>query len=576
MRVHLVKRGNKFQFCCRVPVDVLPYFPRPLIRKTLPAPDEKGAKLLATVLEYKTQQLFLTLRSAMLPANVRQHLVAVYMNSMLSALEAQATGQEFTGTPEDVTGASVIFDHYAAAGLDWFRLNKSINKHSPAEFAENRKAISHDIAQSYTRILADTGEGVSAFLMPELAKTLKKRIKIKLEPEDCQQLSLLLTRQDVLLNRVEEQILDGNWDELEHQRERVNRLLTTSFYDLKTVINSYMDYYINSKPNVKPGTKDDMAVECRTLLDIFGSIDINEFNTMAAVTKLKRTLLKYPKNKVQRYGDKSIHAIIKHERGYEIIGVKTANEYLKRAKAIIDYAGKEKLIQSANVYKGELFRVEVAEEEQRPAYDKRDIEQLVDALCTQPLWHYGEPKPERFWLILIALLHGLRLGNITSLKKSDIQQTDKGTWVFQLRTGKTKATVRPVPISDILLLLGFTDWVEELGREKLFQDTSSSASAWYNRDEKHHAGFEARHVTKDKGKCLYSLRHSFAGSVFNLTQDFKVTADMMGHSTGKAVTARYIKNLLAEKLKEITDKLQVEGLDLDRLEQRAQELFFTT
>jgi site-specific recombinase XerD len=80
-------------------------------------------------------------------------------------------------------------------------------------------------------------------------------------------------------------------------------------------------------------------------------------------------------------------------------------------------------------------------------------------------------------------------------------------------------------------------------------------------------------VTTDPKKCLYSIRHSFAGNVFDVTEDFKITSDMMGHSTGRSVTARYTKTTKAETLKEITEKMQLEHIDLDRLEARAKELF---
>jgi len=75
------------------------------------------------------------------------------------------------------------------------------------------------------------------------------------------------------------------------------------------------------------------------------------------------------------------------------------------------------MLDKANKWNNETFSVELAEEDKRQAYDDSDIARLVDALCTQELWHYKPPKPERFWVVLIALFHGLRLSNITGLSK---------------------------------------------------------------------------------------------------------------------------------------------------------------
>ena len=172
------------------------------------------------------------------------------------------------------------------------------------------------------------------------------------------------------------------------------------------------------------------------------------------------------------------------------------------------------------------------------------------------------------------------MGNIVQLTKADIIKLDNGLWCFKIRRGKTKATVRPVAICDALLLLGFLEWVNALPRPKLFQDSSESFSSWYNRDEMrkdgyHVQGFEAKHVTQDKKKCLYSLRHTFAGNVFEVTEDYKITADMMGHSTGGSVTARYIKNPKAKMLKSVSEQMNLDIIDLNRLEDRAIELFGT-
>jgi integrase len=567
---HIIKRGNHYHFVCRVPQDLLHLFPNITLWKSLKAEDIKAARLLAGAEEYRTQQLFLKLRTGMLDKNLEKLLIALYLKRGVDSLEAQATG-------EPIGIDKAIGEGFEALG--------KLAGLSADEARERRAIFNEDIAKSHAALIAAqdtflTEEGVNG-----LAARVNKKYDVKLTSAEKKALSLKLLNANKLLHEAESATHRGEWSTLELLKEKVERDLAKPYHDFKTVLEGYQKHYLASKPNVRPGTRDDMVVECRVLLEVIGNINIAEVNTMGTVTKLKTVLQKYPLNKQQRYGDKSIHSIMKTERGYEVIGLKTANEYLKRAKAVIAYANKNQMLNAANVYEGELFRTEVAEEDQRPAYDHKDIERLIHAICTYPLWRYQPAKPERFWIILIALFHGLRLGNIVALTKKDICQTDKGTWIFTLRRGKTKSTVRSVAICDSLQLLGFLEWVERLPREQLFQDSADSFSKWYNRVEKDvkevggkkgkkgYEGFESSYVTKDKGKCLYSIRHSFAGNIFDVTEDYKITADMMGHSTGKSVTARYIKRTKAETLKEITEKMQLEYIDIDRLEARAQELF---
>ncbi len=69
------------------------------------------------------------------------------------------------------------------------------------------------------------------------------------------------------------------------------------------------------------------------------------------------------------------------------------------------------------------------------------------------------------------------------------------------------------------------------------------------------------------------IRHTFAGNVLDVTTDYKVTSDMMGHSTGRSVTARYTKRTKSEALKEVANQMNLDYIDLDRLEARAIDFF---
>lgn len=499
----------------------------------------------------------------MLPKDLEKHLIARFLKKGIDDLEDVAVGQP-KGFVKDIEVAS-------------HQLSRLVG-HSHEEAQEVLAKIYEFSANLRRQDLkaSDTSDVESQF--PVLAGYLKERHGVTLTAAEKKSLSLQYLNADKQLDEARSAIYRGEWSSMELLKEKVARVLSTPYYDLKTVVEKYKEHYLSSKPHLRDGSKKDMEVECQTLQEIFGNISITDFNTMESLTKLKKILLRYPLNKRQRFGDKSIHSILKERQFYKVINPKTANNYIDRARLVVDFAAKNKYINTANVYQSERFPTDTPAEEQRLAYDNEDVKRLIDAICTQPLWIKRPPTPERFWLILIALFHGFRLGNIVALKKEDVCRTDKGTWIFRLRTGKTMATIRPVAICDSLLLLGFLEWVERLPRQRLFQDSSRSFSAWYNRNEVQKngtpsLGFEHRFVTTDKRKCLYSLRHSFAANVFDVTEDFKITSDMMGHSTGRSVTARYTKRTKAETLKEISEKMRLEHIDLDRLEVRAKELF---
>lgn len=497
----------------------------------------------------------------MFPKDYEKHLIAAYLTHHLNILEAKATGTtSHCENPANIKAKLKEEDHFFDAWAKDYGLSQDELRQFKQEFY---RIMSDQMADMIAKRDASDWQIKGKF--SQLSKADRKALEIKI---------LNINKQ---LFEAECSMYDGDWGPMERLREKAERDLAVSYHSFEEVIAKYQDFFVAEKPLLKPGTIEDMFVECRVLLEILGNISISEVNTIDSITKLKKIIKKYPKNKKQRYGDRSIHSILRTERSYEVISLKTANEYLKRLKAIIDFASKAEMITSANKL-DTYFRTDTAAEDQRSAYDSDDVERLIEAICTKPLWTYNPSRPERFWIILIALFHGLRLGNIIALTKKDIVKTDKGTWIFELRSGKTKATVRPVAICDCLLLLGFLEWVETLQREKLFQDSTDSFSKWYNRDEKRSdgymsKGFESKFVTTDKKKCLYSIRHTFAGNVFDVTTDYKVTSDMMGHSTGCSVTARYTKRTKAEALKEVSNQMNLDYIDLDRLEARAIELF---
>src|ERR1700721_2345042 len=114
---HLLKRGSRYICRCRVPFDLLHCFPSPLIWKNLKPDKEKDARIAATAVEYGTQQLYLQLRPGILPVELQKKRLVI--NNYATAFNADATGQKFTGTEKDETGASEFFDDCARGHLEW-------------------------------------------------------------------------------------------------------------------------------------------------------------------------------------------------------------------------------------------------------------------------------------------------------------------------------------------------------------------------------------------------------------------------------------------------------------------------
>jgi hypothetical protein len=207
------------------------------------------------------------------------------------------------------------------------------------------------------------------------------------------------------------------------------------------------------------------------------------------------------------------------------------------------------------------------------------------------LYSRGENREERFWIILVGIFHGLRTGNITGLTKEMLFYED-GIPCFdmtkykrdQVKTADTRRA--KIAINPILIELGFLQWIDSLKRQTLFRDTVPTFSRWYNRHDLDKAtgkmilGFEHKFVTNDPKKCFYSQRHLFQEACDAAGIDFKHIKAMVGHRQDKRdqTRARYTSSTSPAKQVSFQSVLVSEfknlGIDIDRLKQRADELFF--
>lgn len=597
--LHIIKRGKRYQFICRIPSDIIHLFPHPIIYKSLKTSDEKIAVLLAISLEHHTQKLFFQIRTGMLNDNIVKGLIAQYLNEHLQFIESDVNGTvpppPETENRKDKLRLQKIHDRkiFTLNLLDSVRTKIGMgreNYESAEKWTEDIDGRLTEARKSLVLRKTDSEElwaKIYRRIMHYNNRVKKKKDKISLSDEEKIQLYREFQKAEIKVLEVQKAASVGDLTPYENLKKTVEadvRDYSNRNILFSNVIDDYKVYYEKSKPNVKIGTIDDMKSECEMLLDIIGDISIKNVNNIRTITKLKDILGKYPRNKKQIYGDKSIHDILKTNHSYVTISKKTANEPIKRLKNIIEYAIKAELVLTSNKASNELFKVDRSGKP-RKSYDLEDVKKLVDALCTKPLWVNKPQRDDRFWVILIALLHGFRLGNIVNLTKKHITLDENNWYCFDLRMFeeegllKTENASMLVPIHGVLLLLGFMTWVEKQKTVKLFSDTTHTFSAWYNRKDKNvrgiPSGFEPRYITDDPEKCLHSSRHYFSNELRRAGVDHKAIKEMMGHarSTSDVTSTFYLDRTETSMMKDAHDKMKLVGIDLNRLEARAIELF---
>ena len=182
------------------------------------------------------------------------------------------------------------------------------------------------------------------------------------------------------------------------------------------------------------------------------------------------------------------------------------------------------------------------------------------------------PKRTRFWIPLIALFSGARLGEIVQLRSDDIRIID-AVPCFSIQMdgpnqgSKNEAASRRVPIHPILLDAGLLEFVSSK-RTLLFDDIPGEGkrhrvslfSQWFN------ARFLPSVGITSKKKCFHSFRHSFRDELRNEGVAIDIVREIGGWSrTRYGFEATYGSGVRLDVLREAVSRVNYHGLNFATL-----------
>lgn len=179
-----------------------------------------------------------------------------------------------------------------------------------------------------------------------------------------------------------------------------------------------------------------------------------------------------------------------------------------------------------------------------------------------------------FWVPLIGLLTGARLGEIIQLRTADVRE-DQGITYLDLNDDgedkrlKTAHSKRMVPLHAELVAAGFAELVAErrrAGQERLFPDLAMGADGYYSSPfSKHFSRFLKRIGVKTRKNAFHSFRHCFEDACRNSDILKEVMDALQGHGE-EGMSGRYgRRGYMLKKLAEAMGRLKYEGVDLCHL-----------
>ncbi|MFZ5957754.1 tyrosine-type recombinase/integrase [Pseudomonas knackmussii] len=194
-----------------------------------------------------------------------------------------------------------------------------------------------------------------------------------------------------------------------------------------------------------------------------------------------------------------------------------------------------------------------------------DLQKLFDGYIYQvngnfgkgPLW---DPLPFKFWIVPLGAFCGLRLNEICQLQLKDLQ-FEESMWVIHINDDgrnqsiKTPSARRKIPVSQLLIDMGFLEFIEERrsecgGKEasQLFPELSFNRMHLFSRQaSRFFMGYDrvvgyldrcCEVASSEGGWGARSLRRTFAEQLRQRGVSAEAIADLLGHTdpTGLEVT----------------------------------------
>jgi integrase len=175
-----------------------------------------------------------------------------------------------------------------------------------------------------------------------------------------------------------------------------------------------------------------------------------------------------------------------------------------------------------------------------------------------------------YWVPLIALFSGMRLGEILQLMKSDVKE-ENAVWYFDVSKGegkslKTASSKRRVPIHRTLLDLGLVDHVKSgQASGRIFPEIKKGADGYHSHHFSKWWGRYAKQIGfKSPRTAFHSFRHNFADALRAADLPEYINKALVGHAD-KSVHGHYGGGAVLSQLKAAIDKVSYAGAGLSLL-----------
>ena len=290
------------------------------------------------------------------------------------------------------------------------------------------------------------------------------------------------------------------------------------------------------------------------------------------------------------FQDLPIDEVLKKTANKPAIGHGTQSEYLRLLTKVLDLAHKKGLIPV--VYSSDMTPIttKVANKNKRDPFSNDQIKTFFQSSyynkCgsePRPFEHAGQPW--RFWLPLMCLTMGLRPKEVCQMNLADIKKSEDGVLYVHIiatddddespaqeniKTVKTEASRRIIPVHPELLKIGFAEYVEAtLSKSETMLFPGLKPNKYGNYAvyplKRFREKFLPDVLELKKTQSFYSFRHSFRDALRRMEAPPEILQALGAWSQGNLVSDDYGGGYEPNQLLKYVEKIEYPILDLSYL-----------
>ena len=345
-----------------------------------------------------------------------------------------------------------------------------------------------------------------------------------------------------------------------------NQFSALNLEDQKSLKDAFEIFETNTKRADKwsPDTQR-LVTGVKKLLFLYFNEDTPVYKiTRDNLLEFRDLLYKIPTKLAQksRYKDKSLSQILKLGEKDDKLSEPTIQKYMIRVIQFFNYCFDSGYIGKSITAKMNVkIDIDPSERAVLPyeASEARKIFEIVTSIKQSGKSPSSRIEAsELYYVTMIAAYSGMRIKEITQLHKEDIVLKD-GIYCFNINTNdvkttKTKNSIRFVPIHSKLIDLGLLEYVNSKKSGNIFKVSNKDFSEIFR------SQIQRKFIDKDSKKTFYSFRHYFIDYLVQREVEANLIAQIVGHEKQyKILLNTYAKPINANTLKAKVEMVSYEN-----------------